>query len=61
MGILMTGYQYSPTTLSNWAELPQSTFLWDQCKHLETQVAYWKARAESAERRMLEHHCEGEQ
>lgn len=58
---LAMAYEYSPRVLETWNELPRSTALWDQVKHLETQVAYFKNRAESAEQRMFEHHCEGDQ
>ena len=51
-------YEHSPRVLETWNELPRSTALWDQVKHLETQVAYFKNRTLSAERRMLEHECE---
>lgn len=57
----MSGYEYDPKAVQQWDELPQNTLLWDMNKHLETQITYWKNRALSAERRMLEHHCEREQ
>lgn len=54
----MSGYEYEPKAVQQWDELPQNTLLWDMNKHLETQITYWKNRALSAERRMLEHECQ---
>lgn len=54
----MSGYEYSKRTLNQWNELPSSTYLWDLNKHMESQINYWRARAKSAEKRMLEHECQ---
>lgn len=54
----MSGYEYSKRTLNKWDELPSSTYLWDLNKHMESQINYWRARAKSAEKRMLEHECQ---
>lgn len=56
----MTGYLYDPKTVERWEELPASTYLRDLNRHMETQISYWKNRAKSAERRMLEHDCQEE-
>lgn len=56
----MSGYTYSDQQLREWPDSAQATAYWERSKHLERQANYWKHRAESAERRMLEHHCEGD-
>lgn len=52
-------YVYTDKTLQSehWPEPTQAAVLWERAKHWEHNARYWKARAESAERRMLEHHC----
>ncbi|MGP5049113.1 hypothetical protein [Glutamicibacter ardleyensis] len=50
-------YEYSNKQLEPWEEPARSTALLERSQHLERQANYWKQRAESAERRMLEHDC----
>lgn len=50
-------YEYSDNQLERWEEPARSTLLLERAQHLERQANYWKHRAESAERRMLEHYC----
>lgn len=52
-------YVYTDKTLQapHWEEPARATALWERAKHWEQNANYWKARCESAERRMLEHHC----
>lgn len=56
----MPGYKYAPRVLQGWADLPRSTAKAEEARHWEEQATYWKHRAESAERRMLEHDCSEE-
>ena len=49
--------EYSNKQLEPWEEPARSTALLERSQHLERQANYWKQRAESAERRMLEHDC----
>lgn len=56
----MAGYHYSDRQIQTCTEHAQAAVLRERVQHLERNANYWKARAESAERRMLEHHCEGD-
>ncbi|GEM_PF-3809338 len=56
----MAGYYYSDRQIQSYDERPQAAHLWERAKHWEQNATYWKHRAESAERRMQEHHCEGD-
>lgn len=52
-------YVYTDKTLQSehWPEPARAAALWERAANAEHNATYWKARAESAERRMLEHHC----
>lgn len=53
-------YTYSDRQLREWPDASQAAHYWEKANHAEQNATYWKARAESAERRMLEHRCEGD-
>jgi hypothetical protein len=57
----MAGYHYSDRQIQTYTEHAQAAVLWERATHWERNANYWKHRAQSAERRMQEHHCEGEQ
>lgn len=48
---------FTDKTLVAWEPGAQAAALWERAKHLQAQADYWKCRAESAEARMLAHHC----
>lgn len=54
----MSGYQFSDRQLRDWPPAAAAAALWEQARHAEQRVTYWKHRAESAERRMTEHDCQ---
>lgn len=54
----MSGYYYSDRQIQDYTEHAKAAVLWERAAHWERNANYWKHRAESAERRMLEHHCE---
>jgi len=56
----MSGYMYSDRQLREWPDASQAAHYWEKANNAEQNAAYWKTRALSAERRMQEHHCEGD-
>lgn len=56
----MASYYYSDRQIQDYTEHAKAAVLWERAKHWEHNANYWKHRAESAERRMQEHHCEGD-
>lgn len=54
----MSGYRYSDKQLQEWPEAPRAAALWERATNAEQNAAYWKNRAESAERRMQNHECQ---
>lgn len=56
----MSGYNYSDRQLREWPDASQAAHYWEKANNAEQNADYWKHRAESAEQRMLEHHCEGD-
>ena len=53
----MSGYTYSQRVLDTWSETAQDHNYYEAMLNAEHNARYWKARALSAERRMLEHEC----
>ncbi|GAA3681921.1 hypothetical protein GCM10023081_20010 [Arthrobacter ginkgonis] len=57
----MAGYAFTDRQLRQWPPAAAAAALWERARHMEERANYWKRRAESAEARMLVHHCQEDQ